>query len=129
LVPIEALNLLYVIDEYLFDVWLLRKDRAIKVCTMYHQNFLVYQLPNEVHPKREIKIGRTWSQFEAPYLLYVIEEYLFDVWLLRKDRAIKVCTMYNQHFLVYQLPNEVNPKREIKIGRTWSQLKLLISST
>jgi hypothetical protein len=87
--------------------------------------FPVNQLPNGLRPEHEITKRRIWSQFEAIHLLYMIYEYLFDVWLLRKDRAIKVCRVFHQHFLVYQLPNGVYPKRESIIGRTWSQFEAL----
>ena len=63
---------------------------AIGVRSMFPQQFLVYQLPNELQPEREITKRRTWSPFEALDLLYVFPENLCDVWSLWKDRAIRV---------------------------------------
>ncbi len=52
---------------------------------MFLQQFLVYQLPRELNPEREITKGRTRSQFEALYFLFVFHEYLSDVWRKNKE--------------------------------------------
>jgi hypothetical protein len=93
---------------------------------MFHQQFFVYQLPSEHKLKWKITEGSAWSKFEALFLLNVSHKYLFNVLHRRKEKAIRVYSMFHQQFLVYQLPSEHKLKWEITEGRAWSQFEALV---
>jgi hypothetical protein len=61
---------------------------------MFHQQFLVYQLPNENKPKQEITKGRAWSQFKALALFYVLPKNRVDVLPLRRAARIAIFSLF-----------------------------------
>ncbi len=61
------------------DVKPLKRAATIGVLSTLHQQFIVYELPHEINPEREIRNGRNWLKCEALDLLYKVDENLFDV--------------------------------------------------
>ncbi len=57
---------------------------------MFHQQFLINQVPNDPKPEREIRKGRAWSQIETLDLFYEFYKNLGDVSTMEKDTAIRV---------------------------------------